>query len=329
MPAPGDGRYDWLGLRPLEDLPHLFNPAKGWFSTSNEMNLPTLPVYTISHEWSPPYRHERVEQVLDATPRASLRDSVALQHDTLSLLALRMVALLPDLAATNTALQMMKSWDGHVTAQSAAAALYEVWSTRLSTALHHRFVPKESAALLSGTLNPVVQLGLLGNHEAFEASDSRQKRDDFLLEVLGEAWHECSELMGPLPAAWQWGRLHTLTLRHTLDNDPAVAQVFPPLGGATYGSGGDHYTVMARWYDPGHIKDNPYAVTGGASYLMVCDVGAWDNSLFLNFPGQSGNPASPHYGDFFAPWYASDMQPLAFSRHRVDELGRRRFVLSP
>ncbi|WP_122040297.1 penicillin acylase family protein [Asaia bogorensis] len=333
MPATGDGSFDWLGLRPLEDLPHQFNPAKGWFSTSNEMNLPEPPGFTISHEWSPPYRHERVEQVLDATPRSSLADSIALQHDTLSLLALRMVALLPEHDTRDTlsrpALPLLKNWDGHVTASSAAAALYEVWVTRLGKALHERFIPSGLNDLLAAELSPVTQLGLLENARNFGGTSPEPRREMFMLEQLDRAYAECVSLMGPLPAAWQWGRLHSLTLHHALENDPAIAARFPSPGGPAFGSGGDHYTVMARWYDPGHVKDNPYAVTGGASFLMVCDVGAWDNSLFLNFPGQSGDPASPHYADLFSPWYKGEMQRLPFSPARVDRLGVKRALLTP
>jgi hypothetical protein len=44
---------------------------------------------------------------------------------------------------------------------------------------------------------------------------------------------------------------------------------------------------MARW-----LRGAPaWQVSGGASYLQVIDVGAWDNSLMLNFPGQSNDPA--------------------------------------
>lgn len=114
-----------------------------------------------------------------------------------------------------------------------------------------------------------------------------------------------------------------------------MAKAFPAIGGETAQSGGDAYTVMARWYNPdlsqkmlahGH---NPCAVTGGASYLMVCDVGAWDRSLFLNFPGQSAAPDSPHYQDFLQPWLKGAMQPLPFSEKAVQMAARHHAVLYP
>ena len=45
MPVPGDGRHEWAGFLKDEELPQVYNPAKGWLATANEMNLPSgLPV---------------------------------------------------------------------------------------------------------------------------------------------------------------------------------------------------------------------------------------------------------------------------------------------
>jgi penicillin amidase len=47
------------------------------------------------------------------------------------------------------------------------------------------------------------------------------------------------------------------------------------------------------------------------------DVGAWDNSMAINTPGQSGDPFSPHYRDLFPLWAAGGYVPLRFSRAAV------------
>jgi penicillin amidase len=72
-----------------------------------------------------------------------------------------------------------------------------------------------------------------------------------------------------------------------------------------------------------------YQVTHGASYLQVLDVGGWDNSRFLLLPGQSIDPRSPHYQDFYDRWIAGDMQPLWFSRQAVDAHAVNRTLLTP
>lgn len=333
LPVPGDGRYDWKGLQPLEMLPSTFNPACGWFGTSNEMNLP--PGYPaqerrVSFEWRDRFRYNRVAHVLETTPRATIADCAALQHDTFSQLALDMVALLgdvpPDVA---DAAALLHRWDGRVQADSAAAALYEVWWSRLERALHALLIPADLHDLLPGPINATVQKTLLHTPDARFGADPARARDAMLVEALRGAKAELRERLGPVMAAWRWGTLHTITLEHPLAHVPGVAAQFPKLGGARTGTGGDSYTVMARWYNPLSKGHDPYVATGGASYLMVCDVGKWDNSVFLNFPGQSGDPRSAHYADFMADWLRGKMQPLPFSSHRVRAAAVRRTSLQP
>jgi penicillin amidase len=67
----------------------------------------------------------------------------------------------------------------------------------------------------------------------------------------------------------------------------------------------------------------------GASYLLVADVGAWDNSRVLLLPGQSGDPRSPHYRDWYQDWLTANTQPLWFSKAAVDAAAVTRTTLVP
>ena len=61
----------------------------------------------------------------------------------------------------------------------------------------------------------------------------------------------------------------------------------------------------------------------------MIDVGNWDDSLYVNLPGQSADPQSPHYRDQYQPWIEGQMQKLLFSRAAVDAVARSRTVLTP
>ena len=61
-----------------------------------------------------------------------------------------------------------------------------------------------------------------------------------------------------------------------------------------------------------------FSQTAGASVRFVMDVGAWDNSMAINTPGQSGDPMSPHYRDLFPLWAAGSYVPLRYSREAVE-----------
>jgi penicillin amidase len=141
--------------------------------------------------------------------------------------------------------------------------------------------------------------------------------------ALVAAWNGARERLGPDPSAWRWGTLHQVRIAHPLSRIPAIAAAFPAIEGE--GSGGDAFTVMARG-----SRDGPtWLTSSGASYLQVIDVGAWDNSLMLNLPGQSNDPRSPHFGDQYRPWVRGEMKPMLFSRAAVDARAVRRMVLQP
>ncbi len=67
-----------------------------------------------------------------------------------------------------------------------------------------------------------------------------------------------------------------------------------------------------------------FAVTNGASFRMVLDVGDWDESRVINTPGQSGDPESPHYGDLFSLWAEGRHVPLAPHPRGCPTVGKTR-----
>ena len=326
LPVPGDGRYDWTGRRDFRALPSEYNPAKGWFASANQNNLPPdwprdrIPAFSFRD----PYRYERIGDVLAAQPKHSLADSVALLQDTFSTPARQLIALLParGSAAAERAIAMLRGWDGRLDADSGPAALFEILWRELGDRMLAAIVPEIARALVA-EIAPSVLLGLLARPDARLGANPVAARDALFDAALAAAWNGARERLGPDPAAWRWATLHQVRIAHPLSRIPAIAAAFPPIEGE--GSGGDSYTVMARW-----LRDAPsWHVSGGASYLQVIDVGAWDNSLMLNLPGQSNDPRSPHYRDQYGPWIQGEMQPMLFSRAAVDARAAGRTHLRP
>lgn len=308
LPVPGDGRFDWTGMRDFTALPNEYNPKKGWFASANQNNLPAdwprdrIPAFSFRA----PYRYERIAEVLSNQPRHSIADSVALQYDVVSTPARQLQALLP--AAPSPAADMLRRWDGRLAADSGPAALFEILWRDLSQRMLAAIVPAKAKALVT-EIDPSVLLGRLPQHPVI------------LRDALSSSWETAQTLLGRDPTTWRWGRLHQVRIAHPLSRIPAIAAAFPPIEGG--GSGGDSFTVMARW-----LGDGPgWRVGGGASYMQVIDVGAWDNSLFLNLPGQSNDPRSPYYRDQYAPWIEGRMLPMLFSRAAIDGKVARRTML--
>ena len=65
-------------------------------------------------------------------------------------------------------------------------------------------------------------------------------------------------------------------------------------------------------------RGSDFRVMSGVSWRMVLDVGNWDASWTINAPGQSGDPASPHYRDLFPLWAEDRYVPMLYSRAAVE-----------
>lgn len=318
LPVPGDGRYEWDGFWNADVLPSAKNPAAGFITTSNEMNLPAGYPYAqrrIGFEWANDARHARITQVLSQLPTVSLQDSERLQNDQVSLLAQRLVALLTPLQAhdeaTTAALGVLKPWDGTVSATSAAAALEELWFSRYLGEAYKALVLRPSEAATFGMPDAAALMDALEHPGAAFGPAPAARRDQLLLDSLRSAYLALVELQGPDPAQWQWGKLHVNKVSHAMSaavgTDHALLDVGP------FAKGGSPYTPNQSSYDP---KD--FRQTIGPSARLIIDLGNWDNSRAMNYPGQSGDPASPHYRDLAPMWLQGTYFPLLYTRAAVD-----------
>lgn len=324
LPVPGDGSHEWNGFLAPDALPRLVNPAEGFVASANEMNLPPdrgPDAPTIGHEWAEASRSLRIREVLGADDRHTLAGSMALQTDVQSLPARRIVALLAGLAPQDAvqaaALALLRGWDCGLEAGSAAAALFEVWWMKhLRPALLLRFAPSAAVRALvqPGDFDQLV--GLL------EGPVPQTDRDALLLGTLGAGWCDCAARLGDDPLGWRWGDLHRALFDHAASRvrpQPDAGWNVGPLG-----VGGSRSTPMNAAY---RLSD--FAVISGASVRLVMDVGDWDRSVWINVPGQSGDPRSTHYADLAGLWSQGGYLPLLYSRDAVDAATARRIRLVP
>lgn len=326
FPVPGDGNFDWTGLLSVEEMPSIFNPEQGWIASANDMNLP--PDYPhaeriLSFNWTDPFRHDRIKQVLAAQNPHSQQDSVALLHDVRSLPALALKRMLPEVppAGAVEAAAMLDAWSGDIAADSAAALLFEMVLPELLSAFHAQVIPAEARDLIT-RVNLEAMLTALETLSPRIGADPAAIRTALINEALERGWDRAIAVAGSDPGAWKWGDLHRVDIAHPLSALPSIAAAFPPIEGGR--SGGDGNTVMAR----GLRDAGGFDVRHGASFMFVADVGEWDRTRFLLLPGQSADPRSPHYRDFYDKWLAGEMPELPFSPRAVERVALRRFTIT-
>lgn len=311
LPVPGHtGRYQWQGFLPLGELPQSFNPARGWIATANQKILPEAYPHRVGFEFAAPYRYERIAEVLARPGKFTLADFERLQHDETSLPARELVGMLAP--ADRPEVRMLKSWDGVLGKDSAAAALFELWLDELPARLIAAELPPKDRDRTARHLAVPTAIGLLKQLTA-------ETRTRILEEALQAALQRGRQLLGEDTAAWRWGRLHTARFRHPLSTDEQRRCLFD-LGPVE--RGGDAYT-------PNAAGGTGFRQQNGASYRHIVDLADWDRSVFINVPGQSGQPLSPHYADLLPLWAEGRYAPLPFTRKAVEKNLRHRLILTP
>jgi penicillin amidase len=153
--------------------------------------------------------------------------------------------------------------------------------------------------------------------------DTVQNRDGLLLSTLGAAYREMERLLGSDAKKWHWGKLHHSFPAHPL-LDIADATLRGRLQVGPFPKSGGPYTPNQSAY-----RATDFRQTNGASFRVVIDVGNWDNSRAVNYPGQAGNPDDPHYRDLTKFWLNGEYFPLLYSRAAIEKAVQSRIVLRP
>lgn len=331
MPVPGDGRYEWQGFLSLDELPKAYQPKQGFFATANHMNLP--PDYPVNErrigfEWSDSARWQRITDVLAANTKVTLADAMDLQNDDTTMLGRRLVKLLQPLSSDDAnvkqGLDLLKPWDARDAADSAAAAVFEVWiANHLGPVLLKTTAPKAADLIAPEASSISALVAALESPDASFGADPAAARDQILRDSLGAAVADVASKLGPDPSTWRWGRLHVAKFDHALmplaDKATAAQLSVGPLA-----YGGAANVPRAATY-----RRADYRLLSGASFRMVLDVGNWDASRTINTPGQSGDPFSGHYRDLAPLWATGQYVPLLYSLSAVEAATAEAITLTP
>ena len=316
LPVPENGGYDWSGFVRNSDLPHTYNPSRGFVATANHKMIPQNYPYAVGFSWGSPERFLRISEVLGGAAKAahklSIEDMENLQNDVVSLPARELQGLLKHAAgnAPSSAAKLLLDWDCAVTTNSTEASLYEFWAAELRDAVTQKIVPAEARKAAGELSLPRVVQEFSHPRSAVFGANRDSARDALLLQSLRAAEGKLSARLGPDPKSWAWGQLHRVSFYHPLGVRPSLSALFdrgpiPRLG--------DGYTVNATYYGGGSFDQ-----LAGASYREIFDLSDWDNALGVNVPGQSGQPGSPHFDDLLSLWTRGQYFPLRFSRQAID-----------
>lgn len=339
MPSPGwSGEYDWTGYIPYEEMPRVFNPASHFVATANNQVVPDSYPYFIAYDWSPPYRAQRITDLLQSKEKLSVEDFRHMQADVFDIPAgiftPYLLQISPDNDREKRALELLKKWDFNDRADAAAPAIFNVFYMKLlKNTLEDELGDKLFSDYLkpmgsSGDVNTIFMAGIMQDNSNpwFDnvVTGQHQTRDEVVKKSFSEAVEELAGKYGPDPAQWKWGALHTIKFQHVLGRIALLDFVFSrgpmPLPGS-------RYTVDVAAFE----YYNPYAVTAIPSYRQIIDWSDPDKSLAMHSTGQSGLAFSKHYDDMIPSWLNVRYHTMLFDKKdiKANEQGLLRLQPAP
>ncbi len=338
IPVPGwTGEYEWQGFIPFEELPTTFNPPQGYIVTANNAVVGSDYPYLLSANWAPGFRARRIVDLLGqagegtASPAIDLAYVQQMQGDNKTLLADDLLPVLLDLPLSEPwlteARALLQGWDGQEGMDSAPAALFEVFWKHLLFATFDE-LGEESPPGGGAAWYEVVRGLLLRPEDPWwdrVATAEVEGRETIFRQAFAAAVDELEARLGPDPAGWRWGDLHTVTFRNETFGQSGIAPIEALFNRGPYPSAGGEGIVNAT----GWAADEGYQVDSIPSMRMIVDLSNLGNSLMMHSTGQSGHAYHRHYVDFADPWRYIQYHPMLWDRAQVEEAQEARLTLLP
>jgi penicillin G amidase len=324
------GINEWTGWIPFDELPKVYNPPEHFIVNANNKSVSDIYPYFLGQEWPPPYRADRIIELVEAQIQLDIVDHCRIQTDTVSLYARQLLPLIisqvkPRNAEERWVLDLLEAWDYDTKGDSIAATVFEIWQMRLlrcilGNELDERLLRRYENWFSFTSQFLINTFTESSTHQDImniaEATDYR----DIVAQAFQEAIRDLKTWLGTNMNTWHWDQLHMAVFPHQ------PFEYIVPLRrffSRRVSSGGDGSTVNCGLF----VSERPCEQIVLASYRQICDLGNTNRDRFILAPGQSGNPFSPHYDDYLNSWQAGRYRPMRFDQEPV-ECAKKRFFKS-
>jgi penicillin amidase len=303
LPVPGETNdYEWSGWLSIDQMPQKHNPPEHWIATANANHLPPGYQYVLGYEFSPPFRFDRLRELLTGSRKFTVSEFAQMQSDVVSTPAQRFQGILrqwtPVGASAKKVRERFLRWDAAMSTDAIEPVIFEMWME----------------ALKQGVFGPI---GVRAGRPALLRALEAQANHPALEPALDAALAKLTAAFGPEGPKWKWGAVHQVEFRHPVDR--------PEFHVPPFARGGSADTVNAASWR----AVRPFATNHGASFRQVLDFADWDRSVMTNVPGESGDPASKHYRDLVTGWRDGRHHPMPYSRAAVEAATEEKIELVP
>ncbi|MCR9131742.1 MAG: penicillin acylase family protein [bacterium] len=309
---------DWQGFIPIEEMPHIINPEKGWIANANnKITTENYPHY-IATFWEPPSRIERITTTLAPDTMVTVDDMIALQNDSYSSFAATLTPVILEIIKSQSEydfslpVSYLENWDFQYSESSTAASIFDVFFLKFTeNTLKDEFGEAAYQNFVVHELIPVRTMTALIQDSSALFDDVTtpqiESRKDMILQSMQDAILFLSDSLGSEPFEWRWEQLHTITFEPPLfgmaADDPNAPKALSMIVDNVLSKGPFSVEGHGMSVNNGQYKwDSPFEMTLGASVRRIVDLSDLSATRSVLPTGQSGNPLSDHYGDQTSMW---------------------------
>ncbi len=307
-----DDQYSWQGYYPSEQTPGAYNSLQGWLATCN--NQPGQIGDSLLPGNFAEDRILRITELLNSRNNLTAADMTEFQLDIISPSALRwkteIIRILQNLGAGSEA-GIIENWAGQMSADSTAACIVETWLANLK-----QLTFADEFQELAGVFNNRIlfrdyvmeYLYFQGDQKWFDdqnTSDRLESREDIAQKAMQLTLQQVKNK--------NWGDLQQLAPGHPLAEIPLISQLFD-LRRGPFARGGSPGTLNAT--TSLRLANGKFSAVGGPSARLVFDFSDKDANSIMLPAGQSGNPVSPHFFDFYDRWEKGEVWNVPLSREK-------------
>ncbi len=303
-----DAKHEWQGYIPFDQMPNAFDPPSGFLGTANARVTTDKSLYPLTLEWTEPYRVERIYKALQGRDQLTPKDMLAVQIDIYSEVDQEIghrLAYAIDHTSTaderlRKAADLMRSWDGRLTTDSAAASIVTKTRSALWPMILVPKAGKDAADYRWAESNFAEEEIVM--HASPDWLPPAYKNWDALLTEAVRKGMEDGKAPGDV-SLWHYGNWHVVDVEHPLAG-------FLPIVSRMAGTGpqplsGDTTTVKQVGRD------------FGPSQRFTMDWSNIDGSTEDIVLGESGDPYSAYYRDQWNDYYGGTTFPLPFTPQAV------------
>jgi len=287
---------DWRGFIPMDQLPHVKNPPRGFVSSANQRstNADYPYPYWSMHGGFEAYRGRTLNRKLDTMEQITVADMKGLQTDVYGLKpaeALPALLALLDKTELNESekkyFDLLNKWDYQYERKAGSPILFNTWFSIFYKKTWDEIyaLDKDNEMSFPRNRRTIALLNEMPGHDFFDIQETTDKKET-AKDIAKMSFTEMAKKI----ATWEgdgntleWSNYKKLSINH-IGFIPAFSRTDLKVEG-------DAKTL------------NAIGRTWGPSWRMIVAFGPGKPKAYGIYPGgQSGNPGSPNYDNMLEDW---------------------------